>query len=125
LRRGTLTAELLQGLRSQFGLTQPALWSVSLTADAAPAPPAQWYEQDTNRGDFLREIRRLQQLPGDGCQLSVDSYQLPAAIASRLTTKGRQLTTDNRQLTTDNRQLLLREAAALGADLLSGEEPLP
>jgi len=117
LRRGSLGVELLQTLRGQYGMTQPAAWSVSLSAESGPMLPAQWYEQDTIRGDFLREIRRLQQLPVGGCQLSVALGEFPPAIE-------RQLTTKDRHLTTEDRQLLLREAAALGADLLSGEEPL-
>jgi DNA repair exonuclease SbcCD nuclease subunit len=116
LRRGTLAAELLQGLRSQFGMAQPAVWSVSLAAEAAPTLPAQWYEQDTIRGDFLREVRRL--------QLSAEE---PIGLEAHVPEPLRTGPLARAAVLEDgaDRQRVLREAAALGADLLSGEGPLP
>jgi len=115
LRRGSLAAELLHGLRSQYGMTQPAAWSVSLSAEAGPMLPAQWYEQDTIRGDFLREVRRLQLSAEEPIRLEAD---LPEPL--RTGPLARAAVLDDAA----DRQRVLREAAALGADLLSGEEPL-
>ncbi len=69
LRRGSLAAQLLRTLRSEFGTAEPAVWTVLLSAETAPTLPAQWYEQDTIRGDFLREVRRLQSAGGEPIRL--------------------------------------------------------
>lgn len=116
LRRGTLAAELLQGLRSQFGMAQPALWSVSLAAEAAPTLPAQWYEQDTIRGDFLREVRRLQSHVQEPIRLDAD---VPESLRTGPLARAAVLEQG------PDRREVLAEAAALGADLLSGEDSYP
>ena len=113
LRRGKLAAELLHGLRSEYGMTEPAVWTVSLAAETAPTLPAQWYEQDTIRGDFLREVRRLQ-LAGDE-PIRLDD-RVPETL--RAGPLARAAVLDGAA----DRQRVLHEAATLGADLLSGEE---
>jgi DNA repair protein SbcD/Mre11 len=116
LRQGTLAAQLLRDLRTDYGLTEPAVWTVSLSAEAATTLPAQWYEQDTIRGDFLREVRRLQTAGTEPIRL--DDH-LPEAL--RVGPLGRTAILDDAA----RRQEVLREAAALGAELLSGEDRRP
>ena len=65
LRRGRLAAELLQGLRSDYGYRSPAAWSVSLEVEISETLPPEWYEQETIRGDFLRAVRQLQMNPDE------------------------------------------------------------
>ena len=115
LRRGRLAAELLDRLRSDYGYRSPAAWSVSLEVELSETLPPEWYEQETIRGDFLRAIRQLQMNPEE--PLALEQYLAEAHRAGTLAAAvalGRQGRPATR---------VLREAAALGVDLLSGEEP--
>jgi len=112
LRRGKGAADLIERLRNDYGYLTPAAWSVSLHVEAPETMPPEWYEQETIRGDFLRAVRQFQMNAGE--PLGLEEYlaeahrdgPLAAAVAfSDETARGR----------------VLREAAALGADLLTGE----
>ena len=110
----TLASQLLRALRAKYGMAEPAVWPVSLEAEAVPTLPAQWFEQDTIRGDFLRVVRRLQ---SDGDEpIRLDDRLSEALRAGPL---GRTAILDDAV----RRREVLSAAAALGADLLSGEEP--
>ena len=114
LRRGTLAGELLEALRREHGLGSPAAWSVSLVAEAAHVLPATWYEQETISGDFLRQLRQYQANPE--MPIHLEGYLAEAHRAGPLGTAA--------ALTgAAERERVLREAAILGVDLLSGEEP--
>jgi hypothetical protein len=114
LRHGTLGAELLQLLRGDYGYRSPPAWSVSLQAELSETLPPEWYEQETIRGDFLRVIRQLQMNPDE--PLTLDQYlaetHRAGTLAATVEPAGKSV-----------RDAVLREAAALGVDLLSGEEP--
>jgi len=114
LRRGSLQAELLEWLRSEYGFGPPAAWSVSLEVELAAALPPEWYEHETIRGDFLRAVRQFQMNPGE--PLELESYVAEGHLAGTLGSV--VACRDNAA-----RQRALREAALLGVDLLSGEEP--
>lgn len=116
LRRGSLAAELLEGLRSRFGLDRPAAWSVWLKTEPPSALPAEWFDQDTIRGEFLREIRRLQARPEEPIRLDAD---VPEGLRAGPLGRAAVLREPAQ------RDKLLQEAAALGADLLNGEDPMP
>jgi exonuclease SbcD len=113
LRRGTLRDELLGWLRSQYGFGPPAAWSLSLEVELPASLPPPWYEQESIRGDFLRAVRHLQ-LSGKE-PLELESYVAEEHLAGIL---GRAMTVADEA----TRQRVLREAAWLGVDLLSGEE---
>ena len=114
LRRGGLAAELLGWLRSEFGFGPPAAWSISLEAERAMAIPPEWYEQDTIRGEFLRAVRRYELDGNEPLDLTrfLSESQLAGTLAG---------TTDLSDEST--RRQVLREAAILGVDLLTGKEP--
>jgi DNA repair exonuclease SbcCD nuclease subunit len=114
LRKGALAAELLGWLRNDFGFVSPAAWSVSLGVEMPETLPPEWYEQETIRGDFLRAVRQLQMNADE--PLVLDSYLAEAHLAGTLAAAA--AVGDK-----PARDRVLREAAALGADLLSGEEP--
>jgi hypothetical protein len=114
LRKGALAAELLGWLRNDFGFASPAAWSVSLGVEMPETLPLEWYDQETIRGDFLRAIRQLQMNADE--PLALDPYLAEAHLAGTLAAAAAVVDKPAR-----NR--VLREAAALGADLLSGEEP--
>jgi exonuclease SbcD len=57
LRPNSLADELLVDLRRQFGERAPYIWSASISCDSALSVPAEWYDQETCLGDFLRVVR--------------------------------------------------------------------
>lgn len=111
LRRGTLAAELLDRLRAESGEGRQAAWSTSLAAEPPERLPADWYDQQTVLGDFLREVRRLEMNPDAPLDLQVYLGQSQAAgpIAELVA------------MDPDRRVRALREAALLGVELLRGE----
>jgi hypothetical protein len=116
LRRGRLAAELLAWLRREFTATAPGVWSVSLSVDPPDVMPVDWYEQDTLLGEFLRAVRTAQ--ASSDAELFT-SARLPSR--HRASAFGAALRVDDAH----HRQQILAQAAALGADYLGGEDPLP
>jgi DNA repair exonuclease SbcCD nuclease subunit len=116
LRHGKLAGELLEGLRRDHGTGSPAAWSVSLAAEAGDVLPSTWYEQETICGDFLRQLRRYQADPE--LPIHLETYLAEAHRADPLGAAAAQANGAQRQR-------VLCEAARLGVDLLSGEEPQP
>ncbi len=116
LRRAGGTAALLDRLRGDFGYRQPAAWSVSIEVELSETLPPEWYEQETIRGDFLRAVRQLQMNADE--PLRLEQY---LAEAHRAGTLAAAVAFPAKAA----REGVLREAAALGADLLSGEEARP
>jgi DNA repair exonuclease SbcCD nuclease subunit len=113
LRRGTLAGELLGVLRSEQGFSSPAAWSVSIAVEPAAALPPEWYEQETIRGEFLRAIRQFE--VNQSAPLELERYLSEAHLAGAL--GGAAALVDPAV-----RQAVLRDAAWLGVDLLSGDE---
>jgi DNA repair protein SbcD/Mre11 len=113
LRRG-LAAEVLGWLRTEFGSGRPAVWSVALEVESPAGLPAEWFEQETIRGDFLRAVAQLEMNPDEPLDLGsyIGEAALPAAVAEAIAKPDKAA-----------RQQVLRDAASLGADLLSGEGP--
>ena len=116
LRRGGLAGELLDMLRSEYGSGPPVAWSVSLDVELSDALPSQWYEQETICGDFLRAVRQLQVNEDEPFDLQsyVAEKHLAGTLASAVTPADQAA-----------REGVLREAAVLGVDLLSGDPPSP
>jgi hypothetical protein len=114
LGRGKLADQLLGTLRQRALEVNHRVWSVSLTAEPPGELPAEWYEQETILGDYLRELRQCQGDPETPLDLERYAGQVPwrDALGSML-----ELGDPAR------RRRVLREAAVLGVDLLSGEGP--
>ncbi len=114
VRRGGLAEELLLWLQTEYGTGSPAAWSFALKASSASALPPTWYEEDTILGDFLRLVDEYAQDP----ELAIDlePYLSERHLAGSL---GPALRRDEPA----RRQRVLREAAQLGGDLLSGGSP--
>jgi DNA repair exonuclease SbcCD nuclease subunit len=110
LRPGSLADELLVDLRRQFGERSPFAWSVSLTCDSPLSVPAEWYDQETCLGDFLRQVREFElhdDLPFDLQQfIPEDVRDDPLAAIANIETP-------------EARSALLCRAAKLGVDLLT------
>ncbi len=116
LRRGSLGRSLLETLRSEHGFGSPAVWSLELSVEPPAVLPAAWFEQPTILGDFLRELQRVQADPDE--PLSLEDY-LSASQRGGPLAMAATLAPGNR------RDEIVREAALLGYDLLSGEDPTP
>jgi len=113
LRRGKLAAEMLERMRSEYGFGPPAAWSLSLEAEPNAVLLPEWYEQQTIRGDFLRAVRHYQM-----------NRTEPLELESYLAEPHRAGTLEAAVVPSDRatRERVLREAALLGVDLLSGED---
>jgi len=61
LRPGGLAGELLNDLRRKFGTGTPLAWSASLECHSPLSVPAEWYDQETVLGDFVRQVRTSEQ----------------------------------------------------------------
>ncbi len=121
LRRGTLAAELLDWLRSEYGFGPPAAWSLSLGVELPASLPPEWYEQETIRGDFLRAVRQLQ--IGATEPLDLDCYLAEAHVVGTDQRSGSSPGPEVAIADEATRARVLREVAWLGVDLLTGEEP--
>jgi DNA repair exonuclease SbcCD nuclease subunit len=110
LRPGSLADELLVDLRRQFGERSPFAWSVSLTCDSPLSVPAEWYDQETCLGDFLRQAREFDlhdDLPFDLSQFMPDDVRDDSLVAIANIESA------------EARSELLCRAAKLGVDLLT------
>jgi DNA repair exonuclease SbcCD nuclease subunit len=115
LRHGPLAAELLAALRSEFGHGQPACWSVELTVEPAASPPAEWHDEDTILGEFLRRVQHLQAHADEDIDLDrlLGERQHAGTIASLV------------RLDEAGRRRALSHATWLGAELLRGDQSNP
>ena len=107
------TSRLLGGLRERYGGADPAAWSVSLEVDASAPLPSDWHEEDTVRGDFLRAASEFRADADRSLQWRtfLPSGPLGEELAAVVEGDGAE------------RERIVRQAALLGAGLLSGEEP--
>ena len=112
LRRPGASESLLNWLRGEFGLARPAVWTVDLVVESLGGLPAEWYDEESIRGDFLRELRQFE-LNADA-SLGLEDYLSERQRAGELSVVANVHGPD--------RPATLREAALLGIDLLTGEE---
>lgn len=107
------TEKLLDRLRQQFGYTSRWAWSVSLDIEPSATLPAEWYDQDTILGDFLRLVRQYQ--ADDALSLEGQEF-FPKEMFSGSSVP--HLGIDDEQ----KRQEVLWRVAKLGSQLLGQEE---
>ena len=110
LRPGGLSDEMLVDLRRRFGHSSQVAWSASLECHSPLSVPAEWYDEETVLGDFVRQVRACEKdesLPFDLSQFLPDNLrdESLAAIA--------HVESDEHRLD------LLERAAKLGVDLLT------
>jgi DNA repair exonuclease SbcCD nuclease subunit len=110
LRPGGLADELLVDLRRQFGERSPTAWSATIHCDSPLSVPAEWYDQETCLGDFLREVREFEL--HDDLALNLRQF-VPEDIRDDPLAAIANLEIG------DDRTALLCRAAKLGVDLLT------
>ncbi len=116
LRRGKLAADLVARLRADHGPRKPAVWTISIEGEAPGAVPAERYEEQTLLGEFLRTVRYYVDHPDE--PLDFESYLPARHVAGSMAST---ISLDEPA----QRQRVLEEAARLGVELLSPQEPRP
>ena len=113
---GRLADELVQELRQEFA-NESRGWTVSLRWQGTENISGDWYEEDSLRGDYLRQVREL--IDSDEETLLVNPlYREEEAHRQGMDPYVAELVTADES---DEREQLLREVASLGAELLSGK----
>lgn len=115
LRQGSLTGELLQGMRNEFGMEVPGIWSLSLEAEPPTILPSGWYEEDTVLGDLLRLVQQYQE--DENAELALEPLPKNHELNERLAA-------DLLHVHAAQRQRLLRQVAILGVDVMRGDRVL-
>jgi DNA repair exonuclease SbcCD nuclease subunit len=105
--------EMLDWLRNDFGHRSPPLWSLALEVEPPETISADWADDDSILGDFLRAIQASLESDEQPFELRSDIPQrpLPREVAEALSVADTKATA-----------AALREAAVLGFDLLRGDE---
>lgn len=110
-KRHELAAELLTWLRKEYGPAKPPLWSVGVEFES-PTLPAEWLDEDSMVGDFLRSLKRLTDAEPKDIDLAVhvpERFQTAelAALSS---------------WTADDHREILHDVALTGAQLLGADD---
>lgn len=112
LRPGGVSDIITVNLRQQHGTASPAVWTVGIQCDAPLEVPAEWYDQETIRGDLLRQFQQFETDPDLSLQLldflPDDVRDDPLAQLA--------------EVATEDRGLLLLGASKLGIDLMDGDD---
>jgi DNA repair protein SbcD/Mre11 len=112
LRPGGLSDELLAGLRQKYGKGSPCVWSVAIQCDEPLCVPAEWYDEETIRGDVLRQFRELE-----------EKGEIDLDLGEFLPEGHRQgVLAELAKVAAADRPSLLVAASKLGMDLLSVDE---
>lgn len=113
LRHGTWGSEFLARLRQDYGLKSPVVWSVAFESELPQEWGGRWQQEDSLLGEYLRQLRTY----------DVGEVE-PLELGRLLTERQRAGLYSGLLRWTDvgQRQRVLRRAAALGMDLLGGEE---
>jgi DNA repair exonuclease SbcCD nuclease subunit len=115
LRQGSLTGELLQALRNEFGREVPGIWSLSLETEPPTILPSGWYEEDTVLGDLLRLVQQYQE--DSNAELKLEPLPHNHELNQRLAA-------DLMHVDLAQRERLLRQVAILGVDVMRGDRIL-
>ncbi len=113
LRNAALQAELLAWLRTEYGMTGHGIWTTRLQFDPPESLPADWYEEDTILGDYLRATSRYQ---GDS--------SMAFSLADYLPTAGidEEARVELSRVSPQRREQLLQRMVLAGIEYLSPRE---
>ena len=112
IRSGGVSDEITRRLRDRHGKQTPAVWTIGIECNAPLEVPAEWYDQETIRGDLLRQFQQFEadeDMPlGLSEFLPEDSRDGPLAELA--------------EVSSDDRPALLLAASKLGIDLMDGDD---
>lgn len=114
--RSRQRAETLDWLQREFGYGSPSIWSTELELEPPHALRAEWCDEDSILGDYMRVVQNYQEADDKPIEVRslIGDEELP-----------RQVSSDTWLTDVFERDEVLREAAMLGLDLLRGDESLP
>jgi DNA repair exonuclease SbcCD nuclease subunit len=114
LRPGGAADLLLAELRAHYGTASPATWSVAIHCDEPLCVPEEWYDEETIRGDVLRQFRLLD-----------EDADLPLALEAFLGEGvSDEAFRDLTHIRLADRRALLVAASKLGVDALCLDDEL-
>ncbi len=110
LRNAEWKKDLIAWLRNEFGQASGGLWTVTLKIDPPRNLPADWYEEETILGDYLRSVGRYQ---GDSTMAFTVMDYLPEHSDQDewLAALGR--------IPAEQRETILKRAALVGVEYLA------
>ncbi|MGI9516671.1 MAG: metallophosphoesterase family protein [Pirellulaceae bacterium] len=110
LRSAEWHKELVNWLRNEYGQSSNSLWTVAMKIDPPQQLPADWYEEETILGDYLRSVGRFQ---GDASMgLSLMDYMPDNHTED-------EFLTDLARISAEARQTVLQQAAVVGVEYLA------
>ncbi len=112
LAAGDETRQLNEQLREKFGHEHPVVWSLAVDVEATQALPSTWFEEETLRGEYVRQVQALHEDVTDSLDLTP---YIPDRYAETAIGEALELAIG------EQRERVLHRAAALGAELLTGE----
>jgi DNA repair protein SbcD/Mre11 len=115
-RKPGTPARIVEKLREEFARTKPALHTVELEFTSSTEPDIAWFEEDSIRGDYLRGVREWEQ--DSAATMEVEGYLPDPKILELLEL---DVKLEDRAV----RTAVLKEAAVLGVELLSADDPGP
>jgi hypothetical protein len=107
---------MVEKLREEFARSKPALYTLGIEFTNSHDTDPAWYEEDSIRGDYLRAIREWRLDPAHAVDVEV---YLPNTSMLEM------LETDVKLDDVAVRSAVLEEAAVLGVELLSADDPGP
>jgi hypothetical protein len=110
-KRQELAAEMLAWLRKEFGPAKPTLWSVGVEFES-PALPAEWLEEDSMVGDFLRSLKLL--ADAEPCEIDLTAHVPEQYRTAELAALRQWTAADHREI--------LRDVALTGAHMLGADD---
>ncbi len=112
IRPGGVSDSIAQRLRDCHGAESPSVWTVAIECDAPLEVPAEWYDQETIRGDLLRHFQQLE--TDDEIRLGLTDFLPEDSRDSPLA--------ELAEVNADDRPALLLAASKLGIDLMDGDD---
>ncbi|HTM54396.1 MAG TPA: DNA repair exonuclease [Pirellulales bacterium] len=116
LRRGQLATDWVARLRAEFGAAKPCVWTSSLLADSHAAGGADYLDEDTVLGEFLRTVSHYRE--DAAADIHLESYLAERHLAGTLGAKAMRIDPARRSR-------LLGDVAELGTRLLGPQEWQP
>lgn len=115
-RKPGTVERMVEKLREEFARSKPALYTLGVEFTANHEVSPEWFEEDSIRGDYLRAIREWRLDPAQ--PIDVEVYLPNSQMLETLET-------DVKLDDVAVRLAVLEEAAVLGVELLSADDPGP
>jgi len=112
IRPGGVSDLITNILRDRHGKQSPAVWTVAIECEEPLEVPADWYDQETIRGDLLRQFQQLEN--DSDAPLRLSSFLPDDLLEDPLG--------ELAEVAEEDRGVLLLAASKLGIDLMDGDD---